>query len=414
MISQTQAMSVREFREWFQKETTNIIKPLDKEANGLIDDVKKKIRQVQESCEGLIKECEREIEKGKSYRRARVARKLAQLFIDTLNNVHFPEETSHKTTETLVRDLKRAMLTIERERNLWFPRISPLFIMARRKIDVFLSRLFESVQKLESFTSEKYTKARSVTDSLAAADNITELQNELLKTEKEKNDTESAISSIDRRINETKQNILTIQQNDQVKELMVINRQAKELDRKVKRELQYLQKPFVKLKNLYHSGTMSVPTEEIEKINEYLTRPSSTLAKEEQGYPVCKKILQRVNEAINQEKLKIKTTRQKKALDQIEVLLKNDGLLDLQRQCKQIHQQRKQLLATGSIAELRNQTISLRTALKELERQREHLISQSTNLQNSLKEKKDRLETRRKELEKATLEITRKSVRLNA
>ena len=406
-------MSVQEFREWFQKETASIIKPLDEEANGLIEDVRKKIRQVQESCEGLIKECEREIEKGKSYRRARAARKLAQLFIDTLNNVHFPEAASYRVTETVAKDLKRALSTIERERNLWFPRISPLFIMARRKIDVFLSRLFESVGKLESFTSEKYTKAKSIIECLVAADSITELQNELLKTEKEKNETESAIFSVDRRIEGTKQSILAIQQKDEVKALMAINRQAKELDRKIKRELQYLQKPFVKLKNLYHSGAMSVPTEEIEKINEYLARPFSTLAKEEQGYPVCKKILQRVNEAINQEKLKIKTSRQKKALDQIEVILKSDGLLDLQRQCKQLHQQRKQLLVTGSIAELRNQTINLKTGLKELERQKEHLVSRLSNLQNSLKEKKDKLETRRKELEKATLDITRKTVRLS-
>jgi DNA repair exonuclease SbcCD ATPase subunit len=406
-------MSIQEFRNWFEKETTNIVKPLDKEANGLIEDVKKKIRQAQEACEGLIKECEREIEKGKAYHRSRVAKKLAQLFIDTLNNVHFPESISHKTTEILVKDLKKALSTIERERNIWFSRISPLFIMARRKIDVVLSRLYESVEKLESFTSERYVKAKNVTDCITAADNIAELQNELLKIEREKNETESTISSVDKQIEETKQKILNIQQKDEVKTLIAINRQAKELDRKVKRELQYLQKPFVKLQNLYHSGTVSIPTEELEKLNEYLAHPSSTLAKEEQGYPVCKKILQRVNEAIKQEKLKIKTSRQKKALDQIDAILKNDSLSELQRQCTQVYQQRKQLLATGSIATFKNQTTNLKASFKELERQKEHLISKLSNLQNSHKEKKDRLETRKKELEKATSDITRKNVRLN-
>ncbi|HVP41291.1 MAG TPA: hypothetical protein VMS95_04995 [Candidatus Krumholzibacteriaceae bacterium] len=406
-------MSGQEFRNWFEKETANIVKPLDKEANGLIEDTKKKMRQVQEACEGLIKESEREIEKGKAYRRSRVTKRLAQLFIDTLNNVHFPDNISYRTTEMFIKDLKKALSTIERERNIWFPRISPLFIMARRKIDVVLSRLYESVEKLDSFTSEKYIKAKSVTDCITAADNIAELQGELSRIEKEKSETESAISSIDRRIEETKQGILVIQQKDEVKALMAINHQAKELDRKIKRELQYLQKPFIKLKNLYHSGTVSVPTEEIEKINQYLAHPFSTLAKEEQGYPVCKKILHRLNEAIRQEKLKIKTSRQKKALDQIEAILKNDSLLDLQQQCKQIYQQRKQLLATGNIANLRQQTANLKSGLKELERQREHLASKLSNLQNSHKEKKDKLETRKKELEKAAFDITRKNVRLS-
>jgi len=285
--------------------------------------------------------------------------------------------------------------------------------MARRKIDVVLSRLYESVERLNSFTSEKYIKAKSVADCVTTADNIIELQNELSRIEMEKNETESAISSVNQRIEETKQEILNIQQKDEVKALMSITRQAKELDRKVKRELQYLQKPFIKLQNLYHSGTVAVPTEELEKINNYLAHPLSALAKEEQGYPVCKRILQRVNEAIRQEKLKIKTSRQKKALDQIDNILRNDSLLDLQRQCTQIYQQRKQLLATGSIAALRQQTTNLKAMLKELERQKEHLTSKLTNLQNNHKEKKDKLETRKKELEKATLDITRKNVRLD-
>jgi len=412
-ISQTTAMSVQEFRSWFEKETNNIIKPLDREASELIEDTKKKMRPVQEACEALIKEGEREKEKGKSYRRSRVTKRLAQLFIDTLNNMQFPENVSYKTTETLVRDLRKTLSVIERERNIWFPRISPMFIMARRRIDAVLSRLYESVEKLNSFTSEKYVKAKSVTDCIAVAGNLTELQGELFKIEKEKNETESLISSVDKRIEETKQNILTIQQKNEVKALMALNSQAKELDRKVKRELQYLQKPFIKLQNLYHSGSVSIPTEELEKLNEYLAHPFSSLAKEELGYPVCKRILQRVDDAIKQEKLKIKTSRQKKALDQIEAIFKNDSLLELQQQCKQTYEQRKQLLAVGTIAAFKNHIASLRTTLKELERQKEHLTSKLSNLQSSRVEKKDKLETRKEELEKAAFDITRKNVQLS-
>jgi chromosome segregation ATPase len=285
--------------------------------------------------------------------------------------------------------------------------------MTRRRIDVFLSRLYESVEKLSAFNSEKYVKAKNVTNCISAADNISELQNELSKIEREENETGSVISSVDRRIEETRQGILAIRQKDEVQALLAVNHQARELDRRVKRELQYLQKPFIKLKNLYHSGTVAVPTEELEQINQYLAHPFSALAKEETGYPVCKKILQRVDETIRQEKLKIKTTRQKKALDQIEVILKNDSLHDLQRQCTQVYQQRKQLLATGTIAALKNQTDSLRATLKELERQKEHLTSQLSNLQNSRKEKKERLGTRIKELEKTAFDITRKNVRVS-
>lgn len=406
-------MSVQEFRKWFEKETANLVKPLDKEASGLIDDMKKRTSQVEEACKSLIKESEREIEKGKVYRRARVAKKLAQLFIDTLDKVTFPEQVSFKNTEMLVKDLKKAVSTIERERYIWFQRIAPMFIMTRRRIDVVLSRLFESVEKSDSFTSEKYAKAKTVTDCFTTADDIAELRNELEKIEKEKNDTESTVSSVNKEMEETKQKILSIHQKDEMKELMAINHQAKELDRKVKQELRYLQKPFIKLQNLYHSGAVSVPKEEIEKLNEYLARPFPTLAKEEQGYPVCKKILQKINETIEQDKLKIKSSRQKKAQDQINAILKNNALTSLQQQCKQLYERRKHLLTTSNIATHKNEITTLKTTLKELQRQMEHLNSKLTNLKNNHKEKKDKLEMRKKELERTVSEITRKNIRLN-
>jgi DNA repair exonuclease SbcCD ATPase subunit len=406
-------LSVQEFGKWFEKETSNSVKPLDKEATGLIDDVKKKMSQMQEASRNLIKECEREMEKGKAYQRARVAKRLAQFFIDTLDKISFPEQISYMTTESLMKDLKRAISTIERERNLWFQRISPLFIMARRRIDTFLSRLIESTEKLSSFVSERYVKAKTVTDCFATAEDVAELRSELEKIEKEIHDAESAISSVSKEIESAKEKILSVRHKDEMKELTVINRQAQELDRKIKHELRYLQKPFIKLQNLYHSGDVSVPKEEIEKLNEYLARPFPTLAKEEQGYPVCKKILQKINETIEQEKLRIKSSRQKKAQDQINAILNNDVLLSLQQQCKQLYERRRRLLATGNIAAFKNEIIILKTTLKELERQREHLASKLSNLQNHQNERKDKLALRKKELEKTVLDITKKNVRLS-
>jgi hypothetical protein len=405
-------LSVQEFDKWFEKETTNLVKPLDKEAGSLIDDVKKKISQVQEASRNLIKECEREMEKGKTYQRARVGKRLAQLFIDTLDKVSFPEQISYQTTESSMKDLKRAISTIERERNLWFQRISPLFIMARRRIDVFLSRLVESAEKLSSFVSERYAKAKTITDCFTTARDVAELRSELEKIEKEAHDTESAISSVSKEIESAKEKILSIRQRDEMKELTIINRQAHELNRKIKHELRYLQKPFAKLQNLYHSGDVSVPQEEIEKLNEYLARPFPALAKEEVGYPVCKKILRKINETIEQEKLRIKSSRQKKAQDQISAILNSDVLLSLQQQCKQLYERRRQLLARGNIAAFKNEIIKVKTTLKELERQREHLASKLSNLQNHQKERKDKLAVRKKELEKAVLDITKKNVSL--
>ncbi|MEM2102502.1 MAG: hypothetical protein QXM22_03200 [Candidatus Bathyarchaeia archaeon] len=405
-------MPLQEFEKWFEKETANLVKPLDNEASKLIDDVRKRMNQIKEDCENLIKECEREIEKGKAYHRARVTRRLATFFIDTLNKINFPQQVSLETTETFVKDLKKVFSVIGRERNIWFPRISPLFIIARRKIDVSLGRLFDLIEKLDVFTKEKYSKVKSVADGFATAHNIAQLQSELEKLERETNETQTAISSITKETQEKQQRILAIEQREEMRELLRTNSQAHELNRKAKYELRYVQKPFVKMLNLYHSGDVAIPTEEHQKLVEYLRRPFLALAKEDDGYPLLKKILQRTSENMGNNKIKLKTSRQKKAQDQIESILKKDALLQLQLQCKQVYQRRKQLLTSGTIANLQNEAATLKATLKEQERMLNHLNSKQSALENNKKEKKDKLETHRKELEKTVHEVTKKTVRL--
>jgi hypothetical protein len=411
-ISATIEMPVQEFAKWFEKETVNLVKPLDREASDLISDVKKRVNQAKEDCDKLIKESEREIEKGKAYRRSRVAKRLAVYFIDTLNKINFPEHVSLENTEALIKELKRAYSAIGRERNIWFPRISPLFIMARRKIDVTFSRLFDDVEKLDRFTVEKYARAKNVSDGFATARNIVELQSDLEKNAKEIDDTQVAISLLDKAMDEAKRKILSLEQKDEMKELLEINSQARELNRKVKYELRYVQKPFVKLQNLYHSGDASVPTEEIEKLSQYLSRPFFALAKEEQGYPVLKKILQRINENVAQDKIKLKSSRLRKAQDQIESVLRKDALISLQQQCKQLYRRRKQLLTAGNIANIEDEANTLKTTLKEHQRQLDHLNSKLSNLESNRKEKNDKLETRKKELEKSVFTVTKKNIQL--
>jgi len=405
-------MPVQEFRKWFEKETSGIVKPLDSEAAKLVDDVRKRVNQAREDCESLIKECEKEIDKGKAYHRSRVTKRLANFFIDTLNKINFSDSISLDTTETLVKDLKKSFSVLGRERNIWFPRISPLFIIARRKIDVSFGRLFDSIEKLDAFTKERYSKVKSVSDAFTTTRVITELQSELEKIEKETTETQSAISSLTKQMQEKQQRIHAIEQREEMQGLLQTNSQAHELNRKAKYELRYLQKPFVKLQNLYHSGDAAIPSEEHQKLTKYLSRPFFALAEESDGCPSLKRILQITSENMENGKIKLKASRLKKAQDEITFILKNDALTTLQQQCKQVVQRRKQLLASNTVADLQNEATTLKAALKEHERMLDHHNSKLSALESNRKEKKDKLETYKKELERTVFTVTKKNVRL--
>jgi capsule polysaccharide export protein KpsE/RkpR len=189
--------------------------------------------------------------------------------------------------------------------------------------------------------------------------------------------------------------------------------QINELRDSVKHNLRYLQKPFQKLQSLTRTGEAGMPIDDAKKLDEYLTDPFQALANEAEGYPQLKAILDKLNEAIGKNKLKLKSTRLRKAQEQIETVLNKAALVTLQQNCKQANDKRQQLLTSEIVATLQNRLTQLQNACKQVQKESEATALRIKILQEEHRKLQERIQMEKRDLEKIIAELTGKNVQVS-
>jgi hypothetical protein len=277
-------IKLEDIREWLEQETVSIVEPLKAEGRTLLDDVKTKLDDVLETSDRLLDEAERKMDKGsrKTYRRAKIMYKLARNISEMIEEVTIPGEAK-----------------VGRERWKWFPVIAPFFIMNRRRFDVALKKAMDSLKEMRSFSSDKYAKAKAVEDAFSIIDKLHQSLGELDEVESHKKKMELRKGVLEKKVAENQQKIAAIQDQSEIVELSQINEEVEELKKEVKHSLRYLQKPF-RIQSLVLSSSYSLFLDETKKLGEYLSSPFEALATEDEGYPMLKKILQKMDDAITQ------------------------------------------------------------------------------------------------------------------
>ena len=414
VMAETLEIKLENVKEWLEQETIPIVEPLKAEGRRLLDDVKAKLDEVLETSEKLLDDGEKEIAKGsrKTYRRAKVMSKLARNISDMIDEVIIPDEISQETLNMFCKELEKTLTKVGRERWKWFPVISPYFIIDRRRFDVALKRATDSLHELSSFSSAEYEKAKAVEDAFSVVDKLNQSLGELGEVEGHKKKTELRKRVLDKKIMENQREITAIKGKSEIVELAQINEKVEELKKEVKHSMRHLQKPFLKFQSLVQSPSYNLFLDETKKLDEYLSDPFKALATEEEEYPMLKKILKKIDDAISQGKLKLKKSRLRKAKDQIDNLVYKNALLSLHQSCKEVYFKKQQLSTSGTIAESRNELTQIQRNLRTLQKRKELLHSRDAVLEGKIKETLKKIEDEKGELEKFVLELTNKKVRV--
>ncbi|NIR87637.1 hypothetical protein GWO13_08810 [Candidatus Bathyarchaeota archaeon] len=413
-MSEELEIPLENLREWLEKETIPIVEPLKAEVTSLLDDFRERLDDVRENCEKLLEDGEKEMlkSKPKTYRRAREAYRLARGILETIDEISIPEEISHENLQTLCDDFKKTFSAIGRERAKRVQRISPYFIIDRRRLDMALKKTFDSFEELRSFSSGGYEKAKTVEDSILMIGKLVQLLDELDAAEKRVEKMESRTGPLEKKIAENQQKMRSIKSKDEIGELEQTNKKIKELKKRVKRDLRHLQKPFLKFQKLVRGPSYSLPLDETKKLGEYLNKPFMALATEDEGYPLLKGILQKIEDALTKGKMKLKRSRLRKARHRINEILRKDSLTTLHQSCKESFSQRQQLRTSEEMAAFRKKLRRFKKNLRELKKKKELMNSRKAVLESKRQEIMEKIKNQKRELEETILELTDKNVQV--
>jgi len=413
-LSQPRQITLTDLKEWIHNETTPTIEPLKNKGTSLLKEIQERLKDTIESSEKIFQNSDREMQKNnpKTYRFARNANKFSRSLSETLKAVKVPEQVNFGSLQVLNNDFEKTVTVVLQQRGDAYPYITPYFIFDRRRLDVTLKRLADIQRELRNFLTTKYAKARMVEDTSFAIDKLLQTINQADETQKQREKTEQREKSLQQELVKTQQEIANIQNRAELTELMKTEDRIRELRENVKHNLRYLQKPFFKLQGLARSGNIAIPVDEAKKLGEYLGDPFEALATEEDGHPTLKKILRKVDETIVQGKLKLKSTRLRKAQDQIDGVLNKASLNTLHKSCIEARSQKRQLLTSGVVAAFQNALAGLQEELAQLQREKELTSSRVNALEDEHKKLLEKIENEKKELENAVFQLTGKNIQV--
>jgi hypothetical protein len=404
-----------EAKRWLENQTTSTLTPIHAQAKKLRDDMNTSIQNIAEVSKQLFDTSSKEIEKRnmKVYNRARALNKLARLWLDRLKKLNPPEQISYDTMNRYVQETQKVFMVTDIDIKNWFPRISPFFIMDRRKFLAIYERAKQYYAVLNDFVTKEYVKTKTLEETFQLLNELQTVETHSVELKAEKENIKNERVPIEQEINELERKITELTSTGPIDKLNMVNAEIESLSAELKHTLRHLQKPFIKMQALATSGGGGgVTPDELTKITAYLEKPFDAFIAEKDGYPMLKEILQKLEVLMVDDKLKLKPEKARKAEQSIAEILHQDSLVKLQIRCVEMATNRDQLLASSRMDELKLNIAQFQEQADQLKARKTSVETHETVKENAHKESLDKINNLKRTIERNVYASLEKKIQI--
>jgi hypothetical protein len=402
-MSETMQFSSNDIKSWLENETSSILTPVHEQAKKHRDDMRNAIESVTDVGNMLLDNSAKEIEKRNKriYNRARAMNKLARLFCERIKKVTAPDQVSYDGLNKFAQEIQKVFIVTDIDIKNWFPRISPFFIMDRRKFLTVHEKAKESLAALNDFLIKEYVKTKTLEETFQLIDELYSLEKQLADLEAERASIKNERIPIEKEIAELEQEIAKLQGEGPVDQLFLLETEIEKLNKELKQTLRHLQKPFKKMQALalYRGGAGLTP-DEVSKLNEYLQNPFKALATEDAGYPVLKQILRKLDRLMAEDKLKLKSDKARKAEQKLSDILERESLAKLYDRCAEVAARERQILNSPKMEETKRNLSMYQEQAEHLKVQKARVEAHEAVKERAYNELVSRISSHKKAIEK--------------
>jgi hypothetical protein len=355
-LTETLQFSTITLKEWLEKEANTSLIPVQAQAKKLLDETSQAIVALNEVCEALIENSDKEIEKRnmKVYNRARALNKLAHLFIDRFAKLSTPDQIAYDAVHKYNSESQKTLLVTEIDIKNWFPRISPFFIMDRRKFLTVYDKTKQTFLTLNEFIVKDYVKTKTLQETLQMLGDLQSLENKAANLQAEIDNIKTERAPVEEKIAGLEHKTGELKTAGPIDTLNFVNGEIETLNNDLKITIRHLQKPFIKMQALATSGGGGgITPDELRMINLYLDNPFEALIHEEHGCPTLKRILEKLQVMLKDDKLKLKSDKTRKAEQSVTDILDKNLLNAPQEKSKELSTKKQQLLTSANMDEIK-------------------------------------------------------------
>jgi hypothetical protein len=395
--------SPNEIKGWLENETSSILTPVHAQAQKLRDEMRRALENVTDVSRMLLDNSAKEIERRnmRVYNRARALNKLARLFLDRLKKVNVPDEVSYDNLSKFAQETQKVFIVIDIDIKKWFPRISPFFIMDRRKFLTIHERAKITLASLNDFLSKEYVKTKTLEETFQLINELHALEKQLLEVEAQKTDMKNERLPLEKEIAELEQKAAELKDGGPIDQLFLVETEAESLNIELKHALRHLQKPFKKTQALaLQGGGAGLTPEELDKLNQYLERPFKAFAAEEAGYPLLKQILQKLARLMDEGKLKLKSDKARKAEQTLNEILNQDSLAKIHARCVDLATRERQLLNSPKMEEIKRNLSLFQEQIEQLKARKASVEAHEAVKEHAYNDALEKIRNHKKAIEK--------------
>ena len=357
----------------------------------------------------------KEIEKRnmKVYNRARALNKLARLFLDRLKKLTPPEQVSYESLSRYVQETQKVILVTEIDIKNWFPRISPFFIMDRRKFSAVYERAKQAYTAISDYVTKEYIKTKTLEEALQQINELQNVESQLVALGDDKETIKNEREPIEQDIAALEEKITDLTIKGPIDKLHLVDCEIESLSNELKHSLRHFQKPFIKMQALATGGGGGgITPDELNKINHYLEMPFNALVIEKPGYPELKELLQKLEGLLDEDKLKLKPEKARKAEQSLIEILNQDSLAKLQIRCQEMATNKNQLLASSKMDEINQNIVQLQEQVDQLKARKTSVETHETVKDNAYKEAEDKISSLKRIIERNILNSIDKKIQI--
>ena len=368
-MSEVVTFSSNNIEGWLKEQTNSILTPVQAQAQKLRDEMRDSIESFADVGRMLVDNSSKEIEKRnmRTYNRARAMNKLARLFTERIRKVTVPDRVSYDNLNKFAQDIQKVFLVTDIDIKNWFPRISPFFIMDRRKFMTIHEKAKISLNALNDFLTKEYVKTKTLEETFQLIEELHSLEAQLAEVTAEIKGIENERLPVEKELAELEKRTSELKSEGPVDQLFLVETEIEKLNKELKQALRHLQKPFKKMRALalYRGGAGLTPDER-DKLSQYLQKPFKAFSTEQAGYPLLKQILEKMQRLINEGKLKLKSDKKRKAEQDVDAILNRDSLAKIYMRCAEVATKEMEILNSEKMAETRSSLSTFQEQTKRL------------------------------------------------
>ncbi len=402
-MSEATNLSSNDVEIWLKDQTSSILTPVQAEAQKHRDEMRDALQSFADVGKTLVDNSSKEIEKRnmRTYNRARAMNKLARLFTERIRKVTVPDQVSYDNLDKFAEEIQKVFIVTDIDIKNWFPRISPFFIMDRRKFLAVHEKAKLSLADLNDFLKKDYVKTKTLEETFQLLHDLKSLEQRLLEVEAERKIIEQERVPVEKELAELENRTTELKSEGPVEQLFLLEAEIEKLHKELKHSLRHLQKPFKKLQALaLYRGGAGLKTDERNKLTQYLQKPFKALSTEEEGYPLLKQILKKMELLMKEGKLKLKSDKKRKAKKDIDAILTRDSLATIYTRCTDIAKQERDILNSEKMAKTRSNLTTFQEQTKRLKAKKTRIEAHEAVKKRAYNNIVNRVSSHKKAIEK--------------